>query len=384
MPYSFVFYSNIAQSPWGGSEELWSQAAIRLHKMGHRVAASVKGWSPRHPRIQQLVEAGVQMQERWPASLTARVLRKAGLLVRTDADFCLQHNPDLVLISHGSHIPEVALCDDLRRKGQRHALLFQMATEIYWPADDLLGELERALHGAQANFFVARKNAELVERQLGSAVPHCEYIWNPTQPMANPARVVPRRPVMRSEDAAWSIACVARLDTLAKGHDVLFEVLRQSRWRARNLHVSLYGTGQWEQGLRRLAKYWNISQVSFRGHTEDIQSVWEEHDAIILPSRYEGTPLALIEAMLCGRPAIVTNVGGNAELIEEGKTGFVAGSCSLENLDAAMERAWQKRDCWSEMGVEASETIRSMMPADPVEEFVRRLLQLARPPDGNA
>ena len=47
-------------------------------------------------------------------------------------------------------------------------------------------------------------------------------------------------------------------------------------------------------------------------------------------SAAEGKPLALTEAMVCGRPAVVTDVGGNAELIEDGITGFVAESAMRE------------------------------------------------------
>ena len=52
--------------------------------------------------------------------------------------------------------------------------------------------------------------------------------------------------------------------------------------------------------------------------------IWAEHHALVLPSRFEGMPLVVVEAMLCGRPCIVTDVGGNAELIRDGINGFLA------------------------------------------------------------
>ena len=57
----------------------------------------------------------------------------------------------------------------------------------------------------------------------------------------------------------------------------------------------------------------------------------------MLPSRFEGLPLALVEAMLCPRPAVVTNVAGNTEVIEDGETGFVAAAPTAGHLDEAME-----------------------------------------------
>ena len=52
-------------------------------------------------------------------------------------------------------------------------------------------------------------------------------------------------------------------------------------------------------------------------------------------------PLALVEAMLCGRTAVVTDVGGNAEWIEDGETGFVAEAATAKSFGAALkERGW--------------------------------------------
>jgi glycosyltransferase involved in cell wall biosynthesis len=81
-----------------------------------------------------------------------------------------------------------------------------------------------------------------------------------------------------------------------------------------------------------------------------VRSIWAENEMLVLPSRLEGTPLVLYEAMLLGRPAVVTAVGGNADWIQEGESGFVAEAATVELLSAAMERAWRNRPGWREMG----------------------------------
>ena len=50
-------------------------------------------------------------------------------------------------------------------------------------------------------------------------------------------------------------------------------------------------------------------------------------------------PLSLVEAMLCRRPCIATDVGGNRELIRDGVNGFLAKAPTVESLDEAMNRA---------------------------------------------
>jgi glycosyltransferase involved in cell wall biosynthesis len=83
--------------------------------------------------------------------------------------------------------------------------------------------------------------------------------------------------------------------------------------------------------------------------------------------------------MLCARPAVVTNVAGNPEVIEDGQTGFVAAAPTVGHLDEAMERAWRHRGNWRAMGVEAARQIRRLVPPDPAGEFVKELMTLVRP-----
>jgi glycosyltransferase involved in cell wall biosynthesis len=68
-------------------------------------------------------------------------------------------------------------------------------------------------------------------------------------------------------------------------------------------------------------------------------------------SRAEGSPLALVEAMLCGRPAIVSDVGGNQEWVTESQTGFVAEAPVVGLARTALERAWSARQSWHAMGL---------------------------------
>jgi glycosyltransferase involved in cell wall biosynthesis len=84
-------------------------------------------------------------------------------------------------------------------------------------------------------------------------------------------------------------------------------------------------------------------------------------------------PLVLVEAMLCGRPCIVTNVGGNAELVEDNVSGFIASAPNEACLDEAMERAWARRDEWQEIGEAAGRRVRTVVPPDPVTDFIQEL-----------
>jgi glycosyltransferase involved in cell wall biosynthesis len=89
-------------------------------------------------------------------------------------------------------------------------------------------------------------------------------------------------------------------------------------------------------------------------------------------------PLTLVEAMLCARASIVTDVGGNRELVRDGVNGFLAKAPTVELLDEAMNRAWENRHCLKQIGVRAASDVRQWVCSDPGEGFARELTALVK------
>ena len=117
-------------------------------------------------------------------------------------------------------------------------------------------------------------------------------------------------------------------------------------WRDRPLSVTFYGDGLQRASLERMARNLGLTSVTFAGFVRDVSAIWSAHHGLILPSRCEGLPITLVEAMLSGRVPIVTDVGGNAEVVEDGATGYLADAPTEDALDDAMERAWNERHRW--------------------------------------
>ena len=84
--------------------------------------------------------------------------------------------------------------------------------------------------------------------------------------------------------------------------------------------------------------------------------------------------------MLCNRIAITTAIGRNRELIDDNESGFIASGATIDLLDDALERAWEKRDQWEQMGQLAGEHIRQRYPKDPIREFADKITSLAKAP----
>jgi glycosyltransferase involved in cell wall biosynthesis len=84
------------------------------------------------------------------------------------------------------------------------------------------------------------------------------------------------------------------------------------------------------------------------GQLDDVGGLLAAADGVIVPSRWEGLPLVLLEAMARGRPIVASAVGGVADAIEDGVTGTLvppddaaALAVALENLHRRADRAWR-------------------------------------------
>ena len=80
------------------------------------------------------------------------------------------------------------------------------------------------------------------------------------------------------------------------------------------------------------------NQVRFLGLRRDIPEMMNAVDAYLMSSAWEGTPSVLLEASAVGLPIVATDVGGNREVVLDGKSGFLVPSKNSEALAGAMQR----------------------------------------------
>ncbi|OYE06359.1 hypothetical protein CDG79_03150 [Nostoc sp. 'Peltigera membranacea cyanobiont' 232] len=367
-----AFVSTNGFAPWGGSEELWSQTAIRMSQQGFTVGVSIKGWTNEAKQVSEMEASGCIVVRRWYNK--SRIQRLVSRLYNSDCEFGFldQFRPELVIISQGDNTDGLNCMEACLERSIPFVVITQVATESMWPCDEVVIRLAKAYTKAEQCFFVSHANLKLTEKQLTVKLENAKVIRNPFKVSYETKLSWPE------ENRNFKLACVARLDPLAKGQDLLFELLKTNNWKTRPLEISLFGNGSNSQSLRQLKILWNLENVHFYGLVNNIESIWETHHALILPSRFEGLPLAVVEAMLCARPCIVTDVGGNSEVIQDGVSGFIAAAPKLEFLDEALERAWQKRDSWYEIGQTAAIKIRDLIPRDPIGVFADELKILVK------
>ena len=127
----------------------------------------------------------------------------------------------------------------------------------------------------------------------------------------------PRRDIQLKESI--NVITIASLDMLNKGQDVLLQAIAECRHRNRDVRLVVVGDGTFRHRLESLAQNLGISQaVRFCGQMPSgpgIHHELDQADLFALPSRYDGLPCALIEAMARAVPCIGANVGGVPELL---------------------------------------------------------------------
>jgi len=99
--------------------------------------------------------------------------------------------------------------------------------------------------------------------------------------------------------------------------------------------------------------------VRLMGQRSDIPDLLAASDCFCLPSRCEVMPIALLESMALGLPAVATNVGGVAELVRDGVDGIITRSGDREGLAAALLRMGRERELRGRMGAAARENVLS-------------------------
>ena len=366
----FLFIAANEGTNWGGSELLWSSVAEKLVRRGDEVRVSVLDFGKPVREIQLLRSAGCQIFWRRPPSFISRQIRR----IFPRPKYSLTHvrsagsGVDLVVISQGYNADGLEWMEAVRAAGYKYAIIAQSAWVSWWPADDIAERLAESYKNAGAAYFVSQSNLNLSRQQFASPLGNAKVIRNPFN-----VRYDACPPWPPDSRDGLALACVARLDVIQKGHDILLEVLGLPHWRERNVRVSLIGKGVNERGLRHMAEQLELTSVEFVGHQHNIEEVWSNHHALVLPSRFEGMPLVVVEAMLCGRPCIATDVGGNRELIRDGINGFLAKAATVELLDEAMNRAWANRSRLMEMGSTAAIDVRQWVTRDPSADFVGEL-----------
>ncbi len=369
---------------WGGSEELWYQVAQEALKAGHEVMVSVFMHKPLAQKVLALEQTGAILHQRpFPSyfvgqRFTGRVLAELKMrtgLDQTDLDWkkVKAWQPQVVLISSGETFDyNISISSYLIKYCQKRQVPFYLMSQFNWEHDMDITQSFRAsrallTEAADGHFFVSYRNFKNAQMQLAQEIPKARIINNPLK-LSEPAAIpFPESTVPR-------LASVARFQTFIKGQDLLLQALAHPIFKNQPFELNLYGQGEDQDHLENLIAFYNLKdKVFIRGYQSDVTKIWEHNQLLVLTSRAEGIPLSLLEAMYCGRSALVSAVGDNALWVEN--RGFVSASNTVEALVPALEQAFANFSNWSALGTSCRTHLEKNLNFNMPQEIMECLTQ---------
>jgi len=225
----------------------------------------------------------------------------------------------------------------------------------------LRGALERRLfHRVDRVIAVSREDERFLRSRYGLERVVC--IPNGVDVRALEEAVSPRESLRREVGLPLDTVVfltVARFD-FQKGYDVLLEAIRlgQDRFRETRVRFVLVGDGRERPALQRRAERNRLTDlVRFLGERPQASSLMKACDLFVLPSRWEGLPVSLLEASFCNLPVVASDTCGNREIVRQGVNGLLFENGNPESLRRALE------------SVADPKTRRSLSPGPPDEAF---------------
>ncbi|HXR96753.1 MAG TPA: glycosyltransferase family 4 protein [Terriglobales bacterium] len=225
-------------------------------------------------------------------------------------------------------------------------------------------------HGWKASHRIDRWAARLVDRFIAVSESNAEYLRSEKglpaakvttirngcdiarfQPDRAPSPELRRRYGVSPADPV--LVMVARLEP-QKGHEVLFAAMPRLLALHPRLKLLCVGDGALRGSLEARRRQLGLDQaVHFAGFQADIGAFLALATATVLPSHYEGLPLAAIESLAAGKPVLASAVDGTPEVVRNGETGLTFPAGNPDAIVDAVSTALADRDrclAWGRAG----------------------------------
>ena len=155
---------------------------------------------------------------------------------------------------------------------------------------------------------------------------------------------------------AFLLLSVGELNT-NKNHETVIRALASVQ--NRNVHYAIAGSGGLREHLEQVAQSLGVGdRVHLLGYRKDVAELYSISDIYVHPSFREGLPVALMEAMACGLPCIVSRIRGNVDLIAEGQGGYRCTPTDVNEFVAAIRALYENPEARELMSKNNLETIK--------------------------
>jgi len=304
----------------GGAETMVSQMCRLQRERGH--TPSVYALATLGPLGEQLQKEGFTVQPNVGRHLSDSMRNFFRIFKESRPDVVHLHNPSPTVYAA---IP-ARMAGVSRIVSTRHSLVA--------PPRRKLVELKYAVAATCCDWIVGICDATTNNLKDIHSVPSRKIVrvYNGTVPLPRVAKEhwPPKN--------GFTLVYVGRLAPV-KNHALLLNAFHGALSSMPGLRLWMVGDGGERAMLEGLATQLGISaQVTFWGQQLDVAPFFSAADAFIMSSSSEGLPMSLLQAFSLGLPAIVTDVGGMAEVVRLAKAGIIVSATDPEEMSAAILR----------------------------------------------
>ena len=144
----------------------------------------------------------------------------------------------------------------------------------------------------------------------------------------------------------------------AKGHIDLIPVFARLIQQNHKIHLLIVGDGELEnQIVSQITKLGVEKHITLTGFRSDVLSIIAACDIVVMPSRWEGLPMALLESMALGKSVVATNVGGIPNVINDSENGLLVEAGNMEELEVKMNLLLENKVLRAQLAEQAKATV---------------------------
>ncbi|MGC9223214.1 MAG: glycosyltransferase [Terracidiphilus sp.] len=304
----------------GGAETLVEQLCLRQRELGH---------TPSVLAIATLGKIGARMIDQG-FSVQANVGRHLFDSARGFHRIFKELRPEVVHL----HNPTPTIYATLPAKLAGATSIVSTRHSLVAPPRRRAEEIKYAIAALFCNWIVGVCDATVTNlRSMHSIRPQkILRVYNGVAPL----RRVPL-PQCPPKDG-FTLVYVGRLEPV-KNHALLFDAFRIAQSSMQDLRLWMVGDGSQRKTLENLAAELGIAKrVTFWGQQADVAPFFSSADAFVMSSRSEGLPASLLQGFSLGVPAIVTNVGGMAEVVQRAEAGLIVSTPEPIAMSAAIQQ----------------------------------------------
>jgi L-malate glycosyltransferase len=257
----------------------------------------------------------------------------------------------LMFTEHGRHYPDV------------------VSQKRYWSNRIFLSSLADDVNAVCEFSSRSLKQVEGFERAAIEVIPNGIELanYNPTGSKASCKAVLGLDPKKRH------IACIARFHPV-KGHATLIQAFAEIARIQNDVDLLLVGGGALRESLEQQTRSLGIvDRVQFMGIRQDVPAILQASDIFVLSSISEAASLTLLEAMASSIPVVVTDVGGNGEIVRNGVEGLLAPRGDATAIARACMELLSDSSRSSEMGLRGRARVEQCYQLkNTIDQYYRR------------